>query len=1345
MLNSLPVRLLWHSLNWLTRLTIVASAVVAVLMALAIIVLRYWVLPDIEQYHDEITASFALAIGNPVTIGKIEGDWQGLQPRLNLSEVHILDQQRKPALVLPRVNSSLSWMSLFTAELRLASLEIDRPALVIRRNAQGKMFIGGVALSNQGGGNDLSNWLLHQSRMVARDALIVWLDEQRAAPPLVLKQVNLRIENLFSHHRFALRAQPPEKLSTPLDVRGDFYGTSFDDLSKWRGQLFAQLDYTDVTAWRPWLDLPSEFSRGNGALRGWLKIENGKLAGITADLALHNVVTKLSEDVPEMAVLNLHGRAAWQDVAGGFEVSTKHLAMRLKNGIELQPTDFYFRTAKASNSQPASGEIRANLLQLETLVSLANFLPMEAGLRTKLDSYAPSGRVANLEAQWQGSPNKLDSYMIKGQFDNIAVRQVGEMPGFSGLTMDVDGGDASGRLNIDSRRLMVNAPGVMREPLSFVTLTGQANWRRRLGELSVNVDNVAVANNDLAGNLYGSYQTRVGTLGLLDLTVSLTRGDVRQSARYTPLVAVGKEASDWLNGALLAGHTEDLRIRIKGNLSDFPVDGTSNALLEIGGHAEDVVLEFDKKWPRIENLSGELLIRGNKLEVKSPSATMQGARLKNFEVTMPDMLSDDLPLEVKGEADAGSNTFLQFIQQSPVRGYIDGFTDGMSANGNGHLELFTNIPLLGNKPVKVAGTLRVQDNDINLGDGVPLLRKTNGALSFTESGMKASDVSAEILGGPATLNVETADGGVVHATARGRNNLEALRNSPLLNYLHGGAAWDADISVQKKSVQVVVNSNLQGISSELPQPFAKPANEVMPLRFEIKPVLSKVEGPVLSKAEGPVPSKVEDAAPGKACPEPCQKDEAGAGEARNIITVQLGKLLSARVLSRDENGEMAIKRGTVNFGGQGKLTDIPGEQELLQGKDGVWLTGSLPVLSIQGWEGLAGGPAGSTQAVPIAGAKLHVEKLTGYGQTINGLRIDAARRGDGLAAQLSSTALNGEVEWQPRGFDTSGKLSARLRNLHWTADEQPVPAAKPVKPAPSAKTEPADVIQPSNLPALEVAIDNLQIHGKQIGRFELAGNPDGRDWRLRRLNITNPDGSLTGDGVWLGGQANAKNGANAKTQLNLLLDISDAGKILDRSGYPNTVKKGSGKLTANLSWAGRPDEFSYANLDGKLKLDTGKGQFLKMDPGIGKLLSILSLQALPKHITLDFTDVFSDGFQFDNINGNATIRRGVMDTQDFHIDGSSAKVTMKGSVDLNRETQNLRVVIMPTIGDSVSLLGAFAAGPVVGIGSLIVNKVLGNPLDKLVSFEYNISGTWDDPSVVKVSKAPVKAKENVLE
>ncbi len=1301
---------------------------VALLVAFAIIALRYWIFPDIERYHDTITSSVSAAIGNPVTIGKIQGDWQGIMPRLDLSDVVILDERRQPALVLTRVQGSLSWMSILTAQLRMDNLEIDRPELMVHRDVNGDVYIGGVALSKGGGNNDLSDWLLHQSRVVVRDALIMWIDDLRDAPPLILRQVNLQIENLFNHHRFALRALPPEDLASPLDVRGDFHGKSFDDPQGWHGTLYTQLDYTDLTAWRAWVDLPREFSLGRGGLRGWVDVEAGKISGVKADLSLNDVVARLAPELPEIELSSLRGRAAWHALQGGFEVSTQGLTLRMRDGIELQPTDFYFSTEDAGNGQVAVREIRANLLQLATINRLAKFIPIGDDLRARLDEYAPRGKVSNLEAQWRGTLDKPAGFEIKGQFTGLAVNQVGKLPGFSGLSFSVEGDQAGGRLSLNSLNMIVDAPGVMREPLFFSNLTGQAGWKRERGEVTFTVDNLAVANDDMAGNLYGSYQTRAGTRGILDLTGKLTRGNVQRAARYTPLIALNKEGNDWLNGALLAGHTEDFRIRIKGNLNDFPAEANKDTLFQIDGHARDAVLEFDKDWPRIEKISGEFSINGKKMEIRAPSATIAGARLQNVTVTIPDMMSKEGPaLEINGTAQAASNTFLDFIQKSPVRGYIDGFTDGMRASGNGHLDLSLQIPLVGGKPVKVSGTFKVQDNDIDLGKGVPMLRKTRGALAFTESGMHASDISAEMLGGPVIINVQTTEGGVVHATLKGHNSVEALRDLqpvPLLDFLHGGSAWDAEISVAKKSARIIINSNLQGISSALPKPFAKSADELMPLHVEISPVM--------------IPPKH---AP-KPCPEPCPKEEATVAQGRDVITARLGDIFTARLSRHDENGVMAVKHGVVNFGSGDNLPETRRMQRLSRNRDGVWLVGNLPELSIQGWEDLAGGENGANPAapeLPVAGADLHIDMLTGYGQHISDLKIHASKRGDGLDAQLTSAALAGEITWEPHGYENGGLVRARLGNLQWAGEEPASPPAEAGRPVPPEQAgpvaaKPKSPSHPGHLPALDIRIEELQFKNKKIGHFELVGNPEGTDWRLRRLNITNPDGTLVGDGIWSVGQA------GEQTRINLVLDITDSGMMLGRSGYPGTVKGGSGKLAAELSWAGQPSDFNFASLNGTLKLDTGKGRFLKMDAGAGKLLSVLSLQDLPKHVFGGFSDVFGEGFQFDSINANATIKDGVIDTQDFRMNGSSAKVTMKGNVDLNRETQNLRVKVLPTVGDSASMIGLVAISPAVGIGAMIANQILGNPLDKLVSFEYNVSGTWSKPKVDEVGRAQPPAK-----
>ncbi|MDE2309827.1 MAG: TIGR02099 family protein [Betaproteobacteria bacterium] len=1275
------LRFAWRGLSHLSRIALVGSVLLIIAIGGLLLGLRYWILPDIERYHGIITVSASRAIGQPVSIGKIEADWSGIHPHLLLTDVHILDKQGQTALALERVDGVVSWMTLLTGEVRLHSVELDRPNLMVKRDAQGLLYIAGVVLSDKTSDKNLADWLLHQARIVVRDARITWQDEQRATPVLAFDRVNLLIVNsgfiggFGSHHRFALRALPQTELSAQLDVRGDFHGKGFGDLNAWRGQLYIQLDYADVGAWRTWLPLPAGFKRGVGALRGWMDVEAGKVTRLTADLALKNVLAQLADDLLPLDLRTLRGRAAWQKTAQWSEISTRKLSLQMNNGLLLQPTDFYLRLAAAKGKQPASGEVRANTLDLASLAGMTGYLPLERNLKKQLAEFAPQGQVSQLQAKWQGNADKLEHYDIKAHFDQLSMRRAGNLPGFSGLSGEVNGSDTGGTLMLNAHKLTLDAPRIMPEPLAFDTLTAQGNWRVGKQGTEVKFSNVSAANSDLAGTVFGSFQTLPNSPGLIDLNINLTRAAVGHADRYIPLGALDKETHAWLRGALLDGQADEFGLRLKGNLNDFPFTENRKGLFQIQARIKGGMLEYARGWPRIDNITGELLIQGKRLEVTAPAAMTAGGRLQKVSVVLPDMTSPDLLLQVRGEAVGETARCLDFIQKSPVRGYIDGFTDNMTARGNGKLNLQVDIPLRGSKQVAVSGSYHFADNEVNLGEGVPTLYKANGELLFTESSMHTQNASAQIFGGPATLALQSSADGAVKARVRGKTNLDSLRTSaphPLLRYLHGDSEWRAVVTVQKKLTEVLVISNLAGLGSDLPAPFAKTISEAIPLRFEMKSVTAQ----------------------------------------QDVLTLQYGKLLGAKLLRREEGGEWVIKRGTVNFGSDAKWPD----------RDGVWLTGTVPQLSLGGWVGLAGASGGASK-VSIAGADLLIQNLDVYGYKATDLHINARSRKGMLSAQLASGEINGKMIWHPQD---KGKLTARFRNLSLEKDESGKKEGVVHKTAASGNGD--ESTAGIEFPALDLTVDDLTLKGKQLGRLELLAQQHGRDWLLERMHITNPDGVLTADGKW------SMAAGKAQTQFNLKLEISDAGKILARSGYPNSVKNGSGKLEGEFAWQGGPGDFSYATLDGTLKLDTGKGQFLKIDPGIGKLLGILSLQALPKHITLDFTDVFSEGFAFDSITGTARIKQGVLTTNDFRIDGSSAKVTMLGQVDLDRETQNLRIRILPTVGNSVSLLGAFTAGPVVGIGAFILNKILREPLDKLASFEYNVTGTWADPNVVKMGQ-----------
>ena len=221
-----------------------------------------------------------------------------------------------------------------------------------------------------------------------------------------------------------------------------------------------------------------------------------------------------------------------------------------------------------------------------------------------------------------------------------------------------------------------------------------------------------------------------------------------------------------------------------------------------------------------------------------------------------------------------------------------------------------------------------------------------------------------------------------------------------------------------------------------------------------------------------------------------------------------------------------------------------------------------------------------------------------------------------------------------------------------------------------------------------------------------------------------PDGTLSVKGVW---QAWAD---NPRTQVDFNLDVTDIGRFLARMQMPKGIEAGKGKLEGNVSWSGPPYAMDIPTLSGRLALSASKGRFVKVDPGIGKLLSVLSLQTLPKMVTLDFRDIFSEGFAFDEIAGNADVVHGLARTQNFSMKGPAARVEMKGEVNLAQETQLLDVKIYPSLSDSVAL-GTALVNPLIGLGALVVQKALKDPLSHILSFEYHIAGTWTTPSVTR--------------
>jgi len=184
------------------------------------------------------------------------------------------------------------------------------------------------------------------------------------------------------------------------------------------------------------------------------------------------------------------------------------------------------------------------------------------------------------------------------------------------------------------------------------------------------------------------------------------------------------------------------------------------------------------------------------------------------------------------------------------------------------------------------------------------------------------------------------------------------------------------------------------------------------------------------------------------------------------------------------------------------------------------------------------------------------------------------------------------------------------------------------------------------------------------------------------------------------------------------------------------VRGGKGQLDGTLGWLGSPLTLDHPSLTGQMQLDIERGQFLKAEPGLAKLLGVLSLQALPRRLLLDFKDVFSEGFAFDFVRGDARIDQGVATTNNLQMKGINAAVLLEGRADIARETQDIHAVVVPELNAGTASLLASAINPAVGLGSFLAQFLLRQPLQEAATQEFQITGRWDDPQVERLQRKP---------
>ncbi|MBK7766277.1 MAG: TIGR02099 family protein [Sulfuritalea sp.] len=1302
--------------------------------ALLLLSLRYAILPQIENYRSNIEQLISATINRPVGIRKIETHWAGLRPALSLDGLEIRDAQGRPALGFDHVEAELAWSSLWSLRFRLARLEIDAPKLLLRRDRDGRYFAAGLEITPQPGDeDDFTDWLLAQDSVIIRNAGIIWRDEFRGAPPLELQRMNFQLDNSGKRHRFGFTAEPPRQLAARIDIRGDFNGRDLDQLAEWKGEVYAELDYADLAVWRAWVDYPVLLPQGSGALRLWLEIANKQLRSTTADVRLADVRLQLRHDLPELDLVRLEGRVIGRRLDGGFEAELKHLTLATRGGVSLPSTDLKLAWQGAGAERPPQGRVSANGLDLAAIANLAAHLPLDNDTRARLARHAPRGLVHDLTLEWKGTPEtpeRMQTWTVKGRFEGLGLTALGPVPGMSGINGRVDGNQKGGNLRLDGQRAAFDLPRVFADPtVELEAFAAELDWKSAADGLQVSLNKATFENKDAAGEAKGNWRALPEGPGALDLDARLTRGNGYAAWRYMPL-AVGEEVRDWLRTAISGGHATDTTLKLRGDLRQFPFRDGKDGIFEVRGKFHEANLRYAEDWPEITNIDGELLFAGQRMLITGKSGKIFGVDLREVRAEIADIEQAEELLTVSGKAAGATADFLRFVESSPLGERINHFTQEMQAAGNGELDLKLTLPLRKLDNSVVDGLYRFEANRLTVASNFPPVTELRGALRFSADHLEARAIRGLLLGAPLNVDVKTASDGGVQINAAGEYSVVALRQlvpySAVLDHLAGSTKWTGSARIRKKSADVKLTSNLVGLSSSLPEPFNKSAADPLPFSFERK-LLPDAAARTATRADA-APAGTRGApakTPAAVAPTPSARDTASGaaagltrGPPQDMLEASIGPAWRLQLVRRQDSSPPVITRGVMTMG-----SASPGMPER-----GLLLAVDLPRINLDFWRGLwpkqgngngQDGPALPT--LPAVLFDLRTAELTVLDRSFHDVRVNGSHPEGGTSTgfELKSRELTGSFEWDSAG---GGKLTGRIGQF-----SIPESAATPA----ALQAKASEVIE--RFPALDITVDQLSFKDRPLGTVRIGAENREGYWNTR-FDVKNDDGTLETTGRW------RPSPTQPDTNINFKLGAKSVEKLLTRFGYPDTVRRGSANLSGNLSWNGSPFTIEYPTLGGSLKLDASNGQFSKLEPGVGRLLGVLSLQSLPRRITLDFRDVFSEGFAFDNIAGQFAVTRGVMETRDLQIQGPSAKVLMSGTVNLGAETQDLKVRVQPAVGDSIAL-GAMIANPVAGAVVWAAQKIFKDPLDQAFAFEYAVTGSWADPKVEKIGQTQPKPAE----
>ena len=876
------------------------------------------------------------------------------------------------------------------------------------------------------------------------------------------------------------------------------------------------------------------------------------------------------------------------------------------------------------------------------------------------------------DIQLSWNNNELQS--AKLIVDEFASLPVDEWPGVSGLSLQLDWNPLSTQLMINSRDLTLYAPTWLPEAIYFDVVEASVDWTGAEQNWQMQLTELNIWNN------YLTFRGKIGLVSQSDATladIDLQMLDVAVASwlSYVPRSILDPDYLEWAEDAYTSGQIESGNFTLKGNLAEFPFTADDSAnVFEFTLNVVDVGLDYGEGWPALESIAGQVVSSANKLDILPKSGRIAGFDFVDVSAVINNIYAGKPVLDLTGLLSGTTQNALNFLQNSPLSPRYGDITDWVSAQGNSNIVLNLKIPLLDPNATDVTGHLSFESSQLSLAAMPEMpIKDIKGRLFFNNDGVNAEAINANIFAKPTLIDViPQAESTLV--TAKGEVDSQQLEG-----------LW------QKNMPEFVRGTTRYQADIEIRE---KSMGE---FETDIR-VTSDLAGITID------------------APEPIGKKTADS----RLISVELMEDTQQRPLFHLNYDDVVKAVWQTGDATRAEITIGLPEPELPA--TGIRFKARLNDLSISDWtqwqqKWLKDLPeTENNDNWPAVEIELAVDNLQFNQWVLNDVQSKAFQRNQIWQLEIQSRQMRGNIRWP---MD-----SALLPTLHFDFVDLQLPAA-------SNETSDRKKFSSDLWPSFQLNIDNLTVDGMQLGRVQARAIQQGQRWVLESASLQSAVLQANLDGVW------QKNELADNSKLNLQLTSNDlAGLFLDL-GYQPAIEANQVEVKGQFSWPDEPLNLSLAALQGDLNLQVNNGQLVDVEPGAaGRIFGLMSFAAIPRRLSLDFSDFFGKGFAFRQISGDFQFANGLAVTDNLKMRGESANIDVSGPINIVDRTYHQTVVVTPNVSSTLPLAGAVAGGPVgLGVGTAIylVDRIAGRLFDRdlvdMISYRYRLTGPWDDPDL----------------